>query len=671
MNEQGLKLSPELGEKRADFVRFCSGLAELCESQEQNQADVKDLRKTVSPAHACTVEEIRFFLAANVVLDLFCQGWKISVTEEQVIVYPAGSKEFTSTKAAKEAIRRTHLLERNEQLSENAVVEFIRKMERLRLTKNGWHSIFSLMRDGRDLSCRLNDAELLLDDEERCSALRQIISPYLDFVESGKKCPHTGLLLQDVWRYFRHTWVNTYKSLPGRSIQILVRDAAVPNHPVIGIAALGSSVVQQSARDKWIGWGSETFVEHLRSVPNSKKAKWLFATLASLISFVYKKDLEETHICNLPDIEYPTDSVIKRLTAEAERSKEQHKRFPQKSDYRKLGLNSLKEVDWEAQAKSNLFRSKRCSTLAALLKIRKTFKDAGFTKPTKAELGKALKLASVREAIGQLARFKKGEYVGSHMMDIIVCGAVAPYGALLSGKLVCMLLCSPEVTNYYGERYASQISAIASSMRGVPVVKEPKLVFLGTTSLYGIGSSQYNRVRIPVLEIGGRDGEKIEYTRLGLSEGFGSYHLSKGTTELMNTLNAREQRGRRVNFIFGEGVNPRMRHIKQVLESLHLPSDQILNHGNKRVVYGVSLARNFREVLLGFEVKPSYFIPQSRGHKGTDLISAYWRKRWLSHRISRPGILKLVSEHTLLHPITHGARVSIPLSDDLENGLFS
>src|SRR5206468_7033445 len=79
-------------------------------------------------------------------------------------------------------------------------------------------------------------------------------------VEADAECEHTGLKLIDVWRYFRHTWVNAYKSLPGRSMAILIRDAAAPNHPVIGIAALGSSMAQQQLRDKWIGWEPEVFL---------------------------------------------------------------------------------------------------------------------------------------------------------------------------------------------------------------------------------------------------------------------------------------------------------------------------------------------------------------------------------------------------------------------------
>ncbi len=41
---------------------------------------------------------------------------------------------------------------------------------------------------------------------------------------------------------------------------LLVRDRAAPFHPVIGIAALGSAIVQIKERDDWIGWQSQAFV---------------------------------------------------------------------------------------------------------------------------------------------------------------------------------------------------------------------------------------------------------------------------------------------------------------------------------------------------------------------------------------------------------------------------
>jgi hypothetical protein len=279
---------------------------------------------------------------------------------------------------------------------------------------------------------------------------------------------------------------------------------------------------------------------------------------------------------------------------------------------------------------------------------------------TKSAWNQAFQSARFRQAVGQIVRMLKGERVGVNMMDITVCGAVAPYNLLLGGKLVCLLLCSPEVVNRYERRYENQTSLIASSMRGAPVCRKAQLVLLCTTSLYGSALSQYSRVKVPVDAIGGKPQEKIEYRSIGLSEGFGSFHISQETLGLMATLIGRSKESRKVNSIFGEGVNPLMRKIREGLEMLGLPSDVLLNHGNKRVVYGVSLARNFRDVLLGFTDSAHYNAPLTRDRLRTEMLADFWRHRWLVNRLEKPGILDEVSQHTVVYPIRHGAQVTLP-----------
>ena len=133
--------------------------------------------------------------------------------------------------------------------------------------------------------------------------------------------------------------------------------------------------------------------------------------------------------------------------------------------------------------------------------------------------------------------------------------------------------------------------------------------------------SQYSRVKVPAEAIGGKQHEKIEYRSIGLSEGFGSFHISQETLGLMGTLIGRSKEARKVNSIFGEGVNPLMRKIREGMELLGLPSDVLMNHGNKRVVYGVALARNFRDVLLGFTDSAQYNVPRTRDRLRTEKIA--------------------------------------------------
>ncbi|MCL5744363.1 MAG: DUF4338 domain-containing protein, partial [Acidobacteria bacterium] len=243
-----------------------------------------------------------------------------------------------------------------------------------------------------------------------------------------------------------------------------------------------------------------------------------------------------------------------------------------------------------------------------------------------------------------------------NMMDITVCGAIAPYNLLLGGKLVCFLLCSPEVVREYERRYEAQASLIASSMRGEVVQRSAQLVLLCTTSLYGSSLSQYSRVKIPVDRVGGKSSETVSFDPVGLSEGFGSFHFSKETLRLMATLLGQAREARKVNSIFGEGVNPLMRKIREGLTRLGLPPDVLLKHGNKRVVYGVPLARNFREVLLGLSATPRFCLPMTRGKDRSDALAEYWRERWLLKRLERPGILEEVAKHSLVSGVNYSYR---------------
>lgn len=664
-------LNPSLGGREEQFADFCRGLergsAKFADPTAAGDvlADLRNqLPKTLTPR--TPLEYVKLYFAESLMLDLAAQGWRVRVKGSAVSILPP-EKRADSPDGEKERIRGGHLIERDRELREPAVVDFVKAMHRPRLHNNDWHSIHSLMRDGKELAESLSSA---LDSPDR-EQLSDVIQPYLQFVEGDARCEHTGLSLRDVWRYFRYTWVNMHKSVPGRSLMILIRDRAHKNHPVIGIAAMGSAVVQQSIRDKWIGWQEldkdddkaeypDNFIEKLKECRSDTIAEWLHATLESQISGIYLKDLRRREDITLraQDLRKPTAELIDRLRKESEEARGFHHQNPNASLH-KANADSTDESEWADKARTMLFRSKRCRQLASLLSVRKVFLDHGFTRGSGRQLSKVLKSKEFFSAVKQLVRMAKAEHVGIDMMDITVCGAVAPYNELLAGKLVCMLLTSPEVVCYYSSRYGDQPSIIASSMKGAPVRRPHNLVLLCTTSLYESGSSQYNRVKIPADAAGGVSGEFVSYLKLGHSEGYGSFHISQGTHDLIKLLLERNGGGR-VNSIFGEGVNPLMRKIREALRLLELPSDVLLCHGNRRIVYGVPLAKNFREVLLGVEPTPDYFFPQSDPKGKTKLIADYWRKRWLASRVKTPGILQRVAAHsTEVRPIKHGAQVEV------------
>jgi hypothetical protein len=589
----------------------------------------------------------------SVFCDLRVQGWTFFVEAQQIWgTLPQSYPE--SPLVEKQRIREAHLFERDCQLRTPAVREFVRGMERQHIGPNGWVSIFSLMRDGQELAGQLRAASRRTRQIVQAESLRNCIDPYIQFVEPNAVCSFTGFKLTDIWRYFRHTWVTPYYSIPGRQLWILIRDRAASGHPVIGIAALGSAVVQLTPRDSWIGWTPEVFLEQLQKHPTTAWARWIDSSLRDLIRGIYVKDFDKERIFNRADLRTPSAPLIRKLLRVADQARLRHVKYPKARQHKKT------EQNWEVQAKTYLFRGKRARVLAKLLGARQELLKSGFNAPTATALKSALKTASGRHAIQVVLNQMKAIHIGIDMLDITVCGAIPPYNALLGGKLVAMLMASPDIALFYERKYGCSPSIIASSMAGKPVVRKPRLVLLGTTSLYGVSSSQYNRIRIPAAEAGGQIHASLSYELLGRSLGYGSYHLSATTVTEIEVLLAQSQNGRRVNSIFGEGVNPRIRKIRDGLTEAGFPSDVLLMHGNPRLIYGIRLASNFREILLGRSRRPRNLLPRLAPLAVTNAIADYWAKRWLSKRMEKEDVLHDVALHVLSHPLEHGARVSMP-----------
>ncbi|HEU4648842.1 MAG TPA: Druantia anti-phage system protein DruA [Gemmatimonadales bacterium] len=502
------------------------------------------------------------------------------------------------------------------------------------------------------------------DPAECQRALAKTIDPYVQIVEGDTKCALTGIRLADIWRYFRHTWNTAYQSTPGRKLFFLIRDRAVACHPIIGIGALGSSIVQLNCRDKWIGWTPSEFIRHLRATPSASTARWLLRSVDELLDDILSSDLIKEGALRRRDLAKPSGEAIDRLTQLARQERERHHLFPARNRH-KAGAGA---ADWAGLSQTSLFRAKRALALAELLAARRSLQQAGLTRPTKENLVHALEDRQAVAAIGTILRRMKAASVGVRMMDITVCGAIAPYNALLGGKLVGLLAASPAVSQAYERRYRSTPSIIASSLSGRPIIRKSHLVLLGTTSLYDATTSQYNRLRMPATAVGGPEGFTLEYIPLGKTVGYGSFHFSQGTMDAFETLLARRQKGRQVNSIFGEGVNPKLRKVRGALDAVGMPSDLLLQHGSPRLVFGVPLATNFREILLGMERRPKPIIPQTE--TATQGIIDFWRTRWLARRILHEGTIERVAQHSTVYPIRHGARVILPAPSDDTGPLF-
>lgn len=583
------------------------------------------------------LDAIKYLACLNILYDLSLQGWIFDIDKNCLYL-----RMESDNIADKDHIKYSLHSETDAQFKVKSVRSFIKSMERERLYQGRLVSIKALIGDPETLITKIRNKE-------------EVCKPYIELV-SGNRDKYTGLKLADIWRYFRYTWSIPYKTMPGRNMYYLVRDAGQDNHPIMGIFALGNSVLNLTVRDDKIGWTVEAirrslerksdtdhyeqkvsdtektikvsnkhFTEtedeyHARvSCYSEKVLTQLIKNVDIALADIYIGDLNcDEQIAN------PTQDFINYLFTKSEELR-----------LRSLNNKNAKNPDWRQEACSVLFTRKRTAELAKLLESKLAFQSV---KGTTAEekLRSLLSNDSGRKAITRSLLANRKCKIGSNMMEIIVCGAVPPYNELLGGKLVSMLACSPIVIKGYTERYQNQVSEIASRMKGERVIRDSRLAFLGTTSLYSSGSSQYNRIRVPF-----KDGFNLEFRKMGITEGFGTVYFSSETTTALSSMLEIIDGGKRINHVFGEGTSPRLRLINRGLTLLGIKAASFLKHYSPRIVYSIELATNTNEFLLGFtdELHYNFHVDNEEEISNrTQEIIDYWYERWLKTRLGSVNI---------------------------------
>ena len=336
-------------------------------------------------------------------------------------------------------------------------------------------------------------------------------------------------------------------------------------------------------RERYIGWHFATIVERFTAAAREGMAAleeevgWLERQLETSLG-----EIDWTNLVTAAEVDFPEDAVIRRL---ARRSQEFSKlretllrdvagstrdRFeadlwddaaapPVDDDILKLEPKASVDARMHI-ARKQLVAKKRASGLSRLLSARLAISEHRdeLTDPdcAPAVLGKD----EVRSAINVVLEALKGRRAGANLLEITTCGAIAPYNRILGGKLVALLMLSPQVGADYQRRYASP-SIISSQMKNCRVTRDSTLVYLGTTSLYVHGSSQYNRLQLPAGTIA-PDQETIRYNALGQTSGFGTVQFSSETSRAIEAYLAHDDQFREVNSVFGEGTSPKLRKVK-------------------------------------------------------------------------------------------------------------
>lgn len=582
---------------------------------------------------------LKYAASLNVLKDLSQQGWCFEVQGDSLSL-----KMEDDNLDDKDHIRYRLSAERNAQFKVESIKKFIIQMETPRCHNGELVSVKNLIGNKDEL------VRFIQNNERVCE-------PYIQLA-SHEKDIHTGLDLFDVWRYFRYTWAIPYKTMPGRNIFYLVRDRRQRYHPIIGIFALGNSVLNLTVRDDDIGWTLEAIKKNMQrktsttecvqtvsgtdgrtvkaKISHSKECEREFERRSNVyanrimplieknikdaIDDIYVKDLNYHRRTKKPKQEY-IDGLI-AIAKEQDALSINNK-------------NNEKNPDWIEETLKPLFKKKRAIELSKLLKAKKALRDT--PEGTNAnKLRYLLGKEEGRRAITTALIANRKRKIGSNMMEIIVCGAIPPYNELLGGKLVSILACSPQVIRDYTNKYSKQVSEIASRMKGKKVIRDSHLAYLGTTSLYAIGSSQYNRIKVPL-----KNGGVLEYKKMGITEGYGTVYFSNDTSQMLSRILELQDGGKRINHVFGEGTSPRFRIISRGLSKIGVKASAYLNHYSPRIVYSINLAKNTTEFLLGIDDNIDYGFdlanPDSVNEHTQELID-YWYDRWLLMRLKSVDI---------------------------------
>jgi Domain of unknown function (DUF4338) len=623
----------------ADAVRAISILEPSCQHSHYYKLATEAGEKT-SPNESGN-REMKLAVCYALLGDLSDQGWTIFERDGAIVVKQVSHSVVRGedTAKVKSVVRKGLQRHSNRQLAEPTVQAFLKSMERPRQYKGREVSIRNLIDDGSELASILTEINGC-DPSERSERLGRCFKPVIEECGSEDRCDITGLKLQDIWRYFRHTWSLQYNPLPGRTLRLIVRNAARPNKPIIGITMLASPAANLYSRDEWIGWQLKDLIEGLSEKRWDAKivCRALFDAIEESIDAIRFDDLIASEERNTPTPQ--TFFKLEQIVSRAKSSRQTDLTNDDKQglvDIRCIDKADIEDAEWLALSSTSLFVKKRAEQLLPLLRARQYFCEKQYSKAPAAVLYEALveKRGSkmVQIALNEIKKRK----LASEVADIAVCGAVTPYNDLLAGKLVTLLMCSREAVKIYRDRYANQPSEISSQIAGRRIVRPSQLKVLTTTSLYGVGSSQYNRL---ALKKGDRThlDHDIIWNELKPSEGFTVTHISLLTVNLMRKLSVAHYGRRRINSVFGEGSSPRTRQIREGLNLIGINNDDLLRQSVGRRVYACELVESGRDYLLGFSKQRRAAKPASASK-----ISSAWIERWLDQRIQSSEILERVS----------------------------
>jgi hypothetical protein len=213
--------------------------------------------------------------------------------------------------------------------------------------------------------------------------------------------------------------------------------------------------------------------------------------------------------------------------------------------------------------------------------------------------------------------------------EIVICGALPPFGNLLGGKLVAMMMNHPKVRATLDRDIGILLSESFDKKKLEEWLPRFGPLLATTKGLFPNHSSQYNRLKIP------SSSGYIKLDKLGSTLGHTMSHISNRTMSFAVAINdLLGQNG--ISREYGSGGAKRQRILQKAAMTVGI-EPEALYADVTRPVYGASYVENCQAVVLGGE-EPRW---KDQGmlkivdEVYEDLALKLWRDKWLPKAIGR------------------------------------
>lgn len=211
-------------------------------------------------------------------------------------------------------------------------------------------------------------------------------------------------------------------------------------------------------------------------------------------------------------------------------------------------------------------------------------------------------------------------------VELVICGALPPFGPLLAGKLVASMGCHPRIRDFVDRDFGIIAKEVFDTGKLKKYLPSSGTLLVTTKGLYPGHSSQYKGVKFPVAV-----GDTGKLVKIGDTIGQTTSHLAARTVKYA-ALSTESLGASAISRVFGSGGGKRQRTISNAIRTLGLPSELAFAYIS-RPIYAFSLVSNLDRVIL-FNEDPlwrtSPYIYKDREDIYCSNALEIWRDKWLS-----------------------------------------